>query len=265
MTEGITVYVKWRPKFLEALASLIMALHKHQAIFIHWIVRFVNQSVGDIITVHEGVTKAELEESLDDGVLLWQGLIEAAKLQSEPTCVLIYDTLLNSVIQWLSSVTTDVYIDNYSGQNQNSDKPQSFELNSQISNTFLYRLSDFMLLLLPNCQSEWFLRWYPNYVQLVHRLISSIKSQKLYPLMVVPLITVKTKDILSKDNKPVYDILYRWIIKTGVPRLNDFRGGFLHIGGEERKKHLLLDYIEQVLRLTKGIQLVLIIYNSYIH
>lgn len=93
------LYVKWRPKFLEALASLIMALHKHQAIFIHWIVRFVNQAVGDIITVHEGVTKAELEESLDDGVLLWQGLIEAAKLQSEPTCVLIYDTLMNSIIQ----------------------------------------------------------------------------------------------------------------------------------------------------------------------
>lgn len=79
------LYVKWRPKFLEALASLIMALHKHQAIFIHWIVRFVKQAIGDIITTHTAVTQAELEESLDDGVLFWQGLIEATKELSVPT------------------------------------------------------------------------------------------------------------------------------------------------------------------------------------
>jgi len=79
------LYVKWRPKFLEALASLIMSLHKHQAIFIHWKVKFIKQAIGDIITSHAGVTQAELEESLDDSVHFWKGLIEATKELSEPT------------------------------------------------------------------------------------------------------------------------------------------------------------------------------------
>ena len=49
---------------MEALASLIMSLHKHQAMFVHWIVRFVKQAIGDIITSHAGVTQEELEEFL---------------------------------------------------------------------------------------------------------------------------------------------------------------------------------------------------------
>lgn len=53
------LYVKWRPKFLEAIASLIITLHKHQNIFIHWIVKFVKQAIGDIITINGGVTQAE--------------------------------------------------------------------------------------------------------------------------------------------------------------------------------------------------------------
>lgn len=143
------LYVKWRPKFLEALASLIMALHKHQAIFIHWIVRFVKQAVGDIITIHLGVTQGELEESLDDGVLFWQGLIEATKELSEPTCVQIYDTLLNTIISYVSSVVTDIcptIISDIDGDKslvssvQNENKP----------NIYLSRLSDFLILLLPN-------------------------------------------------------------------------------------------------------------------
>ena len=85
-----------------------MALHKNQAIFIYWIARFVKQAVGDIITIHLRVTQGELEESLDDGVLFWQGLIEATKELSEPTCVQIYDTLLNTIIRYVSSVVTDI-------------------------------------------------------------------------------------------------------------------------------------------------------------
>ena len=79
------LYMKYRPQFLESLASLIISLNKHDAIFIHWIVRFVKQAVGDIITSHKGVTQEELEESLDDAVLLWQGLIDCTKELNEST------------------------------------------------------------------------------------------------------------------------------------------------------------------------------------
>ena len=114
------------------------------------------------------------------------------------------------------------------------------------SNIFLSRLSDFCLLLLPNCQSEWFVRWYPNYVQLLHRLMSTHKNPNLYPLMAVPLLTCDVKDILNEAQKPTYEVVYKWIIKSAVPRLNDYRQGLLQIGSEERNKHILLDFIEKV-------------------
>lgn len=239
------LYVKWRPKFLEALASLIMALHKHQAIFIHWIVRFVKQAIGDIITTHGGVTQAELEESLDDGVLFWQGLIEATKQLSEPTCVQIYDTLLNTVIGYISSVVTDICPNFVSDIDSDNVILRTTQYDKG-SNTFLCRLTDFLLLLLPNCQSQWFVRWYPNYVQLIQKLMTTHKNPKLYPLMAVPLLTVDTNDILSDTNIQIYEIIYKWVIKSAIPRLNEYRGGFLNIGGEERNKHLLLDFIEQI-------------------
>lgn len=239
------LYVKWRPKFLEALASLIMALHKHQAIFIHWIVRFVKQAVGDIITIHGGVLRAELEESLDDGVLFWQGLIEATKELSEPTWVQIYDTLLNTVISYISSVVTDIWPTFINDVDTDMVTSSTMQYDKD-SNIFLSRLSDFCLLLLPNCQSEWFVRWYPNYVQLLHRLMSTHKNPNLYPLMAVPLLTCDVKDILNEAQKPTYEVVYKWIIKSAVPRLNDYRQGLLQIGSEERNKHILLDFIEKV-------------------
>jgi len=255
------LYVKWRPKFLEALASLIMALHKHQAIFIHWIVRFVKQAVGDIITIHLGVTQGELEESLDDGVLFWQGLIEATKELSEPTCVQIYDTLLNTIISYVSSVVTDIcptIISDIDGDKslvssvQNENKP----------NIYLSRLSDFLILLLPNWERQWFLRWYPNYVQLLQRLMSTHQNPKLYNLIAVSLLSVNTEDIMDVKNKQTFEIIYKWILKVGVPQLNAHRSGLLEIGPEERNKHVLLDFIEEMGMIIKGRQYILMYRSS---
>ena len=50
----------------------------------------------------------------------------------------------------------------------------------------------------------------------------------------------------NDQNKPIYELMYKWIIKTAVPRLNEFRSGFLTIGTEERNKHILLDFIEKI-------------------
>ena len=234
------LYVKWRPRFLEALASLIMSLHKHQAMFIHWIVRFVKQAIGDIITSHAGVTQAELEESLDDSVHFWQGLISATKELSEPTCVQIYDTLISTVLGYISSVIDG---DNVVLNASEYDK---------YSNTFLARLTDFLILLLPNCQSEWFVRWYPNYVLLIQKLMRSHSNSKLYLLMAVPLLTVSIKDITSEQNQQTFEIVYKWIINIALPQLNQYKTGFLTIGTEEKNKHILLDFIDKIGQIVKS-------------
>lgn len=82
--------------------------------------------------------------------------------------------------------------------------------------------------------------------------MTQYKNPRLYPLIVVPLLTVDTKDILSEAYKPAYEIIYKWIIQVGIARLDEYRGGFLHIGSEERNKHLLLDFIEKIGRIVQG-------------
>ena len=239
------LYMKYRPQFLESLASLIISLNKHDAIFIHWIVRFVKQAVGDIITSHKGVTQEESEESLDDAVLLWQGLIDSTKELSEPTCVQIYDTLLNTVIGYITTVVTDIS-PNLIDELDKKEKLGESENIIANSNSFLSRLTDFLLLLIPKCQNQWFVRWYPNYVTLIQKLMITNKNPRLYQLMAVPLLAVDAKDILDKKNKQTYEIIQKWMIHTAVPKLNDFRGGLLNIKGDQRNQHLLLDFIEKL-------------------
>ncbi|CAI2378981.1 unnamed protein product [Moneuplotes crassus] len=233
------LYVKWRPRFLEALASLIMALHKHQAMFIHWIAKFVKQAIGDIITSHAGATQAELEESLDDSVHFWKGLIEATKEINEPTCVHVYDALLNTLIGYFPSVIGG---DNVVLNATEYDKH---------SNAFLSRLTDFMILLLPNCESQWFARWYPNCVLQIQKLMRTHESSKIYLLMVVPLLTVSVEDLTSPKNHQISPIIQRWITTTALPQLGDYKSGFLTIGTSERNKHILLDFVEKVGQLSK--------------
>ena len=239
------LYMKYRPQFLESLASLIISLNKHDSIFIHWIVRFVKQAVGDIITSHKGVTQEESEESLDDAVLLWQGLIDSTKELSEPTCVQIYDTLLNTVIGYITTVVTDIS-PNLIDELDKKEKLGESENIIANSNSFLSRLTDFLLLLIPKCQNQWFVRWYPNYVTLIQKLMITNKNPRLYQLMAVPLLAVDAKDILDKKNKQTYEIIQKWMIHTAVPKLNDFRGGLLNIKGDQRNQHLLLDFIEKL-------------------
>lgn len=191
------LYVKYRPQFLDALASLIISLSKHDAIFIHWIVRFVKQAVGDIITSHEGATQEELEESLDDAVLFWKGMIDCVKELNQPTCVQIYDTLLNTVTGYITTLVTDISPDLIS----ELDKKDSLDESNNIiasSNTFLTRLTDFLLLLIPKCQNQWFVRWYPNYVTLMQKLLITHKNARLYQLMAVPILAVSHINILDK-------------------------------------------------------------------
>jgi hypothetical protein len=245
------LYVKWRPKFLEALASLIMSLHKHQDYFIRWIMGFVQQAIGDVITIHLGVTQAELEESLDDGVHFWQGLIEATKELSEPTCVQMYDAMINTILGYISSVVTDS-INPTLLEKKVADKDLISSAKEDNSNIYLSRLADFLLLLLPNCQKQWFVRWYPNYVQLVQKLMVTNKNPKLYKLMAAALLAVDTKEIMSKHNQHSFDMVYKWIITVGVTKLNDFRSGLLEIGPDDRNKHVLLDFIEKLGAIIKG-------------
>lgn len=227
------LYVKWRPKFLEALASLIMSLHRHQTMFKQWSVKFVEQAIGDLITSHAGVTQAELEESLDDSVHFWKGLIEA-KNNSEVACMHFYDTLLNTVIEYISNV-----ID---GDNVvlNSDEYEKH------SNAFLSRLTDFMILLLPNCKSQWFVRWYPNYILQIQKLMRTHDNSKLYLLMAVPVLTLSVEELSSRKHKQIFEIMEKWITETALPLLGEYKTGFLTIGTSERNKHILLDFIEKI-------------------
>jgi hypothetical protein len=217
-----------------------MSLNKHQDIFIHWIVKFVKQAIGDIITSHAGVTQGEQEESLDDSVQFWLGLIEATKEINQQTCIQIYDSLLNTVTGYISSVIDG---DNVVLNSSDYDKH---------SNVFLSRLTDFLLLLLPNCQTQWFLRWYPNYVLLIQKLMSTHNNSKLYLLMTVPILTVDMKDITSDDQVPIYEVIYKWILKSAVPQLPNFKSGFLNIGTEDRNKHILLDFIDRIGHIVKS-------------
>lgn len=213
------LYQKWRPHFLEALSLLIVSLSKYNAIFIHWIVRFIKQSVGDIITSQEGLTPEEQEEAIDDAVQFWQGLLEATKSKSEQICIQIYDTLLNTLTNFLTTVVGD------------SNVVSKLEASSSSSrNPFLSRLSSFLLSLIPKCDPSWFSRWYPNYVSLIHKLLLSHSVNKLdsksnskgaiserggsvgdkvYELMAVPLLTLDTKELIDPKNIQTYETMQK--------------------------------------------------------
>ena len=152
----------------------------------------------------------------------------------------IYDTLLNTVIGYISSVIDG---DNVVLNATEYDKH---------SNVFLSRLTDFLILLLPNCQSQWFVRWYPNYVLLIQKLMRSHSNSKLYLLMAVPLLTVSIEDITSPQHKNIYEIIYKWVVNSALPQLNMYKTGFLTIGTETKNKHILLDFIEKIGQIVKS-------------
>lgn len=158
----------------------------------------------------------------------------------------MYDAMINTILGYISSVVTDSINPNLlEGKVGEKDLIESAKEEVD-SNIYLSRLADFLLLLLPNCQKQWFVRWYPNYVQLVQKLMVTNKNPKLYKLMAAALLTVDSKEIMSKHNQHSFEMVYKWILKVGVIKLDDFRSGLLEIGPDDRNKHVLLDFIEKL-------------------
>ena len=88
------------------------------------------------------------------------------------------------------------------------------------------------------------------------------QNPKLYNLIAVSLLSVNTEDIMDVKNKQTFEIIYKWILKVGVPQLNAHRSGLLEIGPEERNKHVLLDFIEEMGMIIKGRQYILMYRSS---
>ena len=149
------------------------------------------------------------------------------------------------MIGYITTVVTDIS-PNFINELDKREKSGESESIITNSNSFLSRLTDFLLLLIPKCQNQWFVRWYSNYVALIQKLMITNKNPRLYQLMAVPLLAVDAKDILDKKNKQTYEILQKWMIHTAVPKLNDYRAGLLNIKGDRRNQHLLLDFIEKL-------------------
>jgi hypothetical protein len=90
-------YIKWRPKLIESLASVIMGLSKHEDIFDDWIIKYIRTELVEVFSFPDDFSDHEIEECLHDSVLFWKGLFECNQVFTESTLVQIYDEFISSV------------------------------------------------------------------------------------------------------------------------------------------------------------------------
>jgi len=87
------LYEKYKHRFYEALASLLMSISKHAQEFQQWIRKFVRTTLVESLKIPDAVIFGgeSLEESLRDAIQFWRELLNKGDIWSEATCRTIYN------------------------------------------------------------------------------------------------------------------------------------------------------------------------------
>jgi hypothetical protein len=95
------LYEKYKHRFYESLASLVMSLSKHREQFLTWIRKFVRKTLQETLKIPDAAIFGgeSLEESLKDAIQFWREWLNKHDLWSSFTCRIVYDELMYTIVE----------------------------------------------------------------------------------------------------------------------------------------------------------------------
>jgi len=110
------LFEKYKARFYEALASLVMSLSHHQESFSQWIRKFVRKTLQETLKIPDAAIFGgeSPEESLKDAIQFWREWLNKDELWSEYTCRRVYDELIHTIIEDITEVNLTYRVSEHS-------------------------------------------------------------------------------------------------------------------------------------------------------
>jgi hypothetical protein len=199
------LYEKYKHRFYESLASLLMALSRHTQIFAPWIRKFVRTTIQETLKIPDAAIFGgeSPEESLKDAIQFWREWLNKDKLWSERSCQLVYNELMRALIEDIKEVNLTYRVSRVLKQDNDNevsgghvqddegllghsdqDGVVVYRANNNNHQQYLTRLADFLEVFLPHCHDKWLLNWLPQLSDvLIKKSIETPRIPRIYQIL----------------------------------------------------------------------------------
>ena len=198
------LYEKYKHRFYDALASLVMSLSQYREAFAQWIRKFVRTTLQETLKIPDAAIFGgeSPEESLKDAIQFWREWLNKDRWSSQ-TCQIVYDELISTIIEDIKDVNLTYRVSRARKEDDEAELPHGqrrddedvlghidpsgmivFHANNNNHQQYLKRLADFLELFVPNCHDEWLLKWVPQLSEvLIKKSIETPRIPRIYQIL----------------------------------------------------------------------------------
>jgi DNA-dependent protein kinase catalytic subunit len=195
------LYDKYKHRFYEALASLVMSLSCHHAAFAQWVRKFVRHTLQETLKIPDAAIFGgeSPEESLKDAIQFWREWLNKDQIWSSRSSRLVYDDLLRAIIEDIEGLNLKYEAKAAGHRGEHSGLPEEgkegagaaessgllvYQAHNDSHQQYLKRVADFLEVFVPQCHDEWLLKWVPRFSEvLIRKAIETPRIPRIYQVL----------------------------------------------------------------------------------